>query len=152
MRFLLANVQPQKTETDPPPAVFTVWDRYWWRALVSGVEAALLDVHHGRPHEAVAWAAAFSEVFSSVALTSWKDRLYCAPPNTEERRVLNHVLTGCLVSWSRLMSVLAPRMHRDAANHSLPVAASNVFSPLSEAEKAEVDQVLRWRTDLGPSA
>jgi isoleucyl-tRNA synthetase len=111
MRFLLAN----RLEVAAEPHVgMTPWDHWWaWQCQVMA-EGVVQACAVGATGEAVSLAVRFGEEFSAVALGSWKDRMYCAPPHLLERQQLDLALRYCLGAWWKALSVLAPRLAHEA--------------------------------------
>lgn len=147
-RFMLANALPSPCQSaDLAPA----WDRYWWHRCRDARERVVGLVAQARFGEAVSTLALFGEEFSSLALDSWKDRLYCAPPETAERQQLDAVVKGCLEEWGAMLEVMAPRLRAQAQafwpHHPAPSCPA-----LSGDDRKEVEDVLRVRAALAPHA
>lgn len=147
LRFLLANALPRShaCDVDALPA----WDRYWWKRSSDMADRVVSLCRDARTGEALALLLPFAEMFSSVVLGSWKDRLYCAPEETKERQDLDVVLKGCLMAWGKMLGVLTPRLRAEASPlwpHSLPGAVPSV----NAKEVSEVEWMLGLRHALGP--
>ena len=148
VRFLLANLLPMPADLEMF-GVLPAWDRYWLGRAQTVSRSVCELVAAARFGEAVSLASEFGEAFSSHALGSWKDRLYCAPAATRERQALDLALRGCLQAWGTMMEVLAPRLRCEAQSY-WPVALDLPAVELSEAECAEVEEVVKLRAALGP--
>lgn len=149
VRFLLANALP--VTTDLEVSSLEPWDRWWWQRSQTVSQEVVSLCAQGLVGEAVAKAAAFGEEFSSVALGSWKDRLYCAPPSTAERQRLDRALKGCLSAWLGMLGVLAPRLVWEWEQHGQSPSGEKAPAVSSE-ELAQVNLVLEARRQLAPWA
>ena len=147
VRFLLANTLPNPSDPkmlDDMPS----WDRYWWHRCNTVADQVLDLCVKARVGESVALLQVFGESFSSLALGSWKDRLYCAPSCTKERQMLDLAVRGCLVAWGKMLEVMAPRLRHETQSYwpSMDAAQTPYVSP---AEAEEVERVVRCRVSLG---
>ena len=148
LRFGVANVQ----DTQPPldwSMHLPAWDRYWWKQLHDHHQTLLPLFRSGRTGEALQKLMPFAEEFSSVVLSSWKDRLYCALPDSEERRLLNACLTHCLWLWHDVVSVVAPMMAHEVLSF-MPARPALQPPSLSDVEMDDVKKVLDLRQQLAP--
>lgn len=149
VRFLLANATPGSVPSDP--AQVPVWDRYWWDRTTAQVQAAVARAALGDPGAGLASLLPFAEVFSAVALGSWKDRLYCADPASLERQTLGAVAWQCLAAWLPALAVFTPRLAQEALAGGAPATAHPPL-PLTDAERAQVEVVLAARRAAAPHA
>ena len=150
LRFLLANVLPATEAWLVPHEAaerLPVWDRYWWLATERMAQRVVEAAADGRSDEAMAEATAYADVFSAMCLQSWKDRLYCAPAATAERKDLDVALKACLAAWRPALEVLAPRLTEEAYAHA-PTALGLTSRELTAEEAAEVREVLDVRRTL----
>ena len=146
LRFLLAN-RLEHDGTGTPEA----WDRWWWWRCQETAQEVVEACARGETGAAMTQAANLGEQFSALVLTSWKDRLYCAPATTAERQRLDVALRGCASAWMRMLGVLAPRLAAEAekaGGWSDPGAAEKP----TPQEDAEVQAVLRMRDTLALDA
>ena len=151
VRFMVANQLEESTAV----ALKTLepWDRWWWLRCQQTAASVVESCSRGFTGEALMQAASFGDEFSSVALGSWKDRLYCADPHSQERQSLDAVVKGCLAAWLQALSVLAPRLVDEVQPYVKPLAANmpeNVA--VTEVEREEVSRVLEMRQSLAQAA
>jgi isoleucyl-tRNA synthetase len=150
LRFLVANLLPGVGRGDMKSA--PAWDRYWVEQCRLHTNKVLELCGDGRMGEAVSCLQVFAEAFSSQALGSWKDRLYCAPAATNERQQLDCVARACLAYWHRSLSVLTPRLAAEACGYFTPLTGELNAPPLTGVELDEVNRVLDLRAALAPAA
>lgn len=148
LRFLLSNMLDE-CQADVEASRLHAWDRYWWKKSSEMADRVLHLCAQAKVGEAMALVVPFAEVFSSVVLGSWKDRLYCAPAHTQERQDLDWVMRGCLEAWGKMLGVLTPRL-RDEASAYWPALSRTDVPDVSEEEVKEVEWMLGLRSALGP--
>lgn len=146
LRFMVANALPDDFELAQP---VPDWDAYWVHSCAQLSHQALGLLVRGYSGQALTVVADFAERFSSQALGSWKDRLYCAPPQTGERQQLDAVLKACLASWAPLLGVLTPRLMAEAQPFVQPAFAVEQGARWS-FDVEQVQRVLEVRRALGP--
>lgn len=146
LRFMCANLLPT-----PGQGPLEEWDHYWWWKSQSSAEQAVQLCSQGYTGQAMNLARELADTFSAVALGSWKDRLYCAPEHTTERRALDQVLRGCLEAWAKMLGVLAPRMVRELLEHGSWMDPGPVECP-SQKSMERVHRVLAVRQQLAGEA
>lgn len=154
LRFMVANTLTDNHEqthwNDMLP-----WDQYWVDRCKSVMDAVLKSSVEGYTGQALHELSKFGEEFSSVCLGSWKDRLYCAPEHTDERKSLDCALKACLLSWLKVLEVATPRLREEV----VPFLGESLKSfngdlPLTwEAQHQEqVEVVLEWRKQFSTQA
>lgn len=150
VRFMLANALPPADEDPFLLDGLPAWDLHWWHRCRDVATEVVRLCAAAQPGQALVMLSSFGEDFSSQALGSWKDRLYCAPENTLERRQLDVVLKACFGWWLHMLSALAPRLVHEALAHAgnMPVALPP--PPMSASARQQVEQVLSLRRALTP--
>lgn len=146
LRFLLANRLETSGQGTPH-----AWDRWWWFRCQNTAQRVVDLCARGETGQAVTLAAALGDQFSAQALVSWKDRLYCAPPESLERQQLDVALRGCATAWLRMLGVLTPRLVEEVLSHGNWDDPGMVAAP-SKQEHEQVLAVLATREKLAVQA
>lgn len=144
LRFLLANAP---TEQQTVTQDYDVWDLYWVEHLEQVRDHVLRLCVQGKTGEAVSALSRCADVFSSVVLQSWKDRLYCQPTTNPNRANLLTVVQHCVHLWASVCRPVAPRLVEDAKEF-LPPQVLWTGRKTTAAEKQDVEQVLAMRASL----
>ena len=151
LRFMLANTLPQEALSEDELLSLPVWDRYWCARSAEVSQKVVALCLEAKTGEALSLLVPFAEEFSALALGSWKDRLYCAPEHTDERKALNAVLSSCLTAWHKMLGVMTPRLVAEAEGF-MPMQAHPEFYPtLSKDERKQVKRVVGLREAMGPA-
>lgn len=144
VRFLLANMPQNPLSEDcvlDPDDAYFVWQTQYH------VHECVMLMQQGAFHDALTKMEQFLDVLSKVAFHGWKDRLYCAYPNTPSRQSVEKAVYDVYSSLMVFVSVVCPRLFNEAQTCGPFLDVEQKWQRVQDNGQTQQDDLL-WMQDV----